>query len=558
MFEHNEVDRRTFLRLGGVAAAALGTGSLLSACGGSGGNGSGGQAANTSILPTYIPYPDKPKPDLPGDPNGLAEGFLSYPKNPKAVTSKVPGDGSDVSAMVITYDPVVPGVSSNQYWQQVNKRLGVDLKIQQIPSGDYQTKVQTATAGDDIPDFVQFQQQPPSFPDLLKAKFTDLTPYLSGDNVKQYPFLANIPQYFWSTSVMYNGGIYGIPIAAYRMVNYVFTRDDILADLGLKADFTDWDGFVSLCKQVNDPSKSRWAIDHVIEPTATRPAGLFSYALQCLGVANGFSVKDGQFASYHTDPRTKDAIDACAKLVKAGYVYPDAFSQSTTDWVTDMAVGKAVIGMPGGLTSLPRFFNLSVDPKMKIGGVTPVKFDSSSEPHPWQRTPAFSITAVKKGSDDRIKMLLEIANYLAAPFGSEEYLFINFGIKGTDWTYDKNGEPATTPKGKSETLGFGLPYIACPPRVLYTPGLAGPTKTQWELEKKMMPTSIADATLGLYSETYGRKWNQLERAIGDVQSEIMKGNQPISAWDDAVKTWKSSGGDQIISEYNQAYASNHK
>jgi len=436
----------------------------------------------------------------------------------------------------------------------VNQRLGVNLRMQQVPAADYSSKLATVMASDEIPDFVQFQNLPPSFPDLLKAKFQDLSPFLSGDAVKEYPFLANIPEYFWETSVMYNGGIYGIPIAAYKMVNYLFIRDDIVEKRGLTPSFSNFDEFLELARAVNDPRNSQWAITHVVEPAGRAPAGAFGFVLQCMGVPNVWSQTDGKFTSYHSDERTKDAIAVCAQLVKDGLVHPEAFSGATVDFVTNMAIGRAVMGIPGGLTSLPRFFNLSISPEMRIGGSKPVPYEADSEPRGWQRTPAFSITAIKKSDPERVKMLLRVANHLATPFGSEEYRFINFGREGLHWNADATGDPVVTPVGKSEITGFGLPYVACPPRVLYTPGIAEAVRRQHEIEASMMETSIGNAALGLYSETDGRKWAQLERMMGDAQAEIMKGNQPISTWDDAVQRWKSQGGDQIARELEESYA----
>ncbi|GAA3070010.1 extracellular solute-binding protein [Pseudonocardia yunnanensis] len=551
---HNGVDRRSFLRAGLTGAAMLGAAGLLSACGG-GGSAPGGASQGRAVTPTYVPYANKPPADLPGNDFGLADTYLKYPSNPMKLTEGVPGDGSDVSAMVLTYDPIVPGVENNRYWQEVNQRLGVNLKMQQVPAGDYGSKLPTVLAGNDIPDFVQFQTYPPSFPDLLKAKFQDLAPFLAGDKVKDYPFLANIPGYFWDTSVMYNGGIYGIPIPAYKMVNYLFTRDDIIEGKGLSATFGTFDEFLDLVKAVNDPRNSQWALTHVVEPTAKAPAGTFAYVLQCMGVGNVWSENNGTFTSYHADERTKEAISVCAGLVKDGYVHPEAFSGATVDFVTNMAIGRAVMGIPGGLTSLPRFFNLSISDKMRIGGAKPVPYAADTDARAWQRTPAFSITAIKQSEPERIKTLLEIANYLATPFGSEEYRFINFGSEGTHWNSDgAGGDPVITPLGKAEFTGFGLPYIACPPRVLYTPGIADSVRKQYEIEKSMMETSVANASLGLYSETEGRKWATLERAIGDAQAEIMKGNQPLSTWDDAVRTWKAQGGDRIAQEYQEVFA----
>ena len=46
--------------------------------------------------------------------------------------------------------------------------------------------------------------------EFLKAKCADLTPYLSGDAIKDYPNLANIPTSAWRVPI-YGNAIYGIP-----------------------------------------------------------------------------------------------------------------------------------------------------------------------------------------------------------------------------------------------------------------------------------------------------------------------------------------------------------
>lgn len=46
--------------------------------------------------------------------------------------------------------------------------------------------------------------------------------------------------------------------------------------------------------------------------------------------------------------------------------------------------------------------------------------------------------------EERILGLLHILDYLAVPFGSEEWLFKNDGIVRVDFTRDANGNPLTT------------------------------------------------------------------------------------------------------------------
>ena len=39
-----------------------------------------------------------------------------------------------------------------------------------------------------------------------------------------------------------------------------------------------------------------------------------------------------------------------------------------------------------------------------------------------------------------------ILNYFTAPFGSQEYLLLYFGVEGPDWAWDANGNPQQTRK----------------------------------------------------------------------------------------------------------------
>src|SRR5260370_1172074 len=49
-----------------------------------------------------------------------------------------------------------------------------------------------------------------SEPEFLESQCADLTPFLAGDAIKEYPNLANLPAYAWPTMV-FNGKIFAVP-----------------------------------------------------------------------------------------------------------------------------------------------------------------------------------------------------------------------------------------------------------------------------------------------------------------------------------------------------------
>jgi putative aldouronate transport system substrate-binding protein len=72
--------------------------------------------------------------------------------------------------------------------------------------------------------------------------------------------------------------------------------------------------------------------------------------------------------------------------------------------------------------------------------------------------------------------------------------------------------------------------------------------------KKSIPMSVADPTTGLYSRTHAEQSTNLANVVTDSLQSIIQGQQPLSSWAGTVRSWRSSGGDQMRSEYEEALA----
>src|SRR2546422_791454 len=143
------IDRRRFLATAALAAAAP---SVLAACGTSTPSGNNNAQSATAKLPTYQKF-ERIKPDLPGNEQGLLDAFVAYPDPPLKAFDAPPGDGRPVSAFLLTGSPLPPAVGQNPFWQELNKRMNVELKLTITPSADMAAKFATLVAGDDLPDF---------------------------------------------------------------------------------------------------------------------------------------------------------------------------------------------------------------------------------------------------------------------------------------------------------------------------------------------------------------------------------------------------------------------
>jgi putative aldouronate transport system substrate-binding protein len=539
---HHGVSRRSVLKtLGVTALLASGVGTSLAACGG--GQSSKEQQqqaveANKRVkLPTNVPYAGV-EADLPGEFGYIRPGFFVYPtERPASVEGEV-GRGGTVTAMANIYYPVPPGPSKNKYWAELNSRLGVDFAMTMIPSADYGNKFATTIAGGDLPDYLQIAGTP-NLPQLLEAKFADLTEFLAGDAIKDYPNLASIPERSWRSCV-YNGGIYGIPIPRDAVGSMPFIRADIFDKLGLPRRPANYDEFHELATNLTSAKEKRWAL---ATPTAVR-----DFVRTMLHAPNTWLWDGGRLTHRNETDEERKAIDVARTFWKEGLVHPDAFGETVPfkQWFNN---GNICIH-PDGYQGWTQYIQDNVgNPGFALDLMVIPGFDGG-EGKISHGGSNYSMTAFKKADKGRLQELLRIANWLAAPFGSEEYFYRLYGLEGVHHTIDRNGDPKYTPVGLSETV-IPIRYIADGPSVTYQPGRPNDVKIQHAYESKVVPSGTPNPCLGLYSNTQATEGATIDGKLGDALSEIIQGRKPLSAWDEAVATWRQEGGDQIRKEYEE-------
>ena len=75
-----------------------------------------------------------------------------------------------------------------------------------------------------------------------------------------------------------------------------------------------------------------------------------------------------------------------------------------------------------------------------------------------------------------------------------------------------------------------------------------------DTQNAIYPYLSIDPTIGYYSPTNASKLSGLTRDLSDRLNDIVVGRQPFEAFDQAIKAWRDSGGDQIRTEFEQAIA----
>ncbi|WP_165549945.1 extracellular solute-binding protein [Kribbella speibonae] len=535
-FESLPLSRRSLLSAG----AALGLSAAVPGCSNAGRGGTSGSndsAAKAKVRPAYVRY-DGVKADLPGARYGIPDGFLRYPADPVQAITEPPGDGKPIEVMTSTNTPIPPAVAQNAFWQQFNERVGSPVQLNLTPSVSYDEKFATSVAGGTLGDIFSIGNVPQK-PQMLAAKAVDLTPHLAGDKITKYPYLANLPETSWNATI-FDGKIYGIPIPRGAISSEVlYARKDILDDQGLPAELKSADDFVRLCKALTDKRKNRFAL-------ADLPTG---YVRNMFGIPNSWKEADGKLVSGFEHPAQEEALALVQQLWKSGYIHPDAFTSQNQDRKTRFGNGTGPL-VQATFSGWPTYLQ-TMDQDAEIAIIPPPAHDGSGVGHTWLGAPTLSVTAISKAAEARVETMLAYLNYLAAPFGTSEYLFRKYGIKGIDHQV-QDGDPVLTKKGFSETQ-LALQYQADGPWAIFLPERKGSTESCFNAMKEICPQAVANPVDGMYSETASRKGGQLNRDINAVSDDIIQGRAPVSAWGQAVKKWKSAGGDKIAEELYAQY-----
>jgi putative aldouronate transport system substrate-binding protein len=534
------IRRRSFLAgAGGGAAALLGVGSVTGCGTSSGGSQENSAESNSKVtLPTYVAYTGI-TPDLPATASGVDPAFRHFPKErPTSVPDK-PGNGETVSAMSNIFYAVPPGLGNNSYWAGLNGRLGVDLKLQMVPAADYEQKFATTIAGNDLPDLLQMRPVA-NLPALLDKRFTRLDEHLAGDAITKYPNLANIPTRTWKSAV-YNGGIYGVPIPRGAVQLYSFIRQDLFEAAGVSPEPKSFAELTETAKALTNPKARRWAF------------GYWAHVrdfLQMMNKApNGWREEGGRLTHQYETQEYKQGIADLAQLWTAGVLHPDAFSDQLPFKNLFNAGTIAINAIDGYLGWVQYIQTAAGNANFKLG-LMPAYTREGGELAPWfQGSGSYSITALKKQTDPKkIELNLRVLNWLAAPFGTEEYVYRLFGKEGVDHTGNRDGDPTLTQTGQTNTA-LPIRYLADAPAVVYQPGRPQDADVQHAYQTKVLAKVAVNPTVGLFSNTNATKNAVLDKAISDGVKEIVQGRKPLATLDDLVKTWRSSGGDAMRKDY---------
>jgi putative aldouronate transport system substrate-binding protein len=537
--------RRSFLASTAVATAAVAGGMpLLAACSGS---DSGSREGTTSgkaadkLLPTYVAS-TVAKPDLPSK-NGSAAGFTSKIDLASLATSVPDKLGTGAPFTILSPLWGTPPKPDCAYYKALDAAAGTKITWQNQDGNTYGQKLGAVLASSSIPDMVVV----PSWnlvgkiASAVSAKFMDLGPYLAGDKIKKYPNLAAIPSDSWRMSI-FGGALRGIPMPAAPVTNIVpFYRKDIFDEKGYTVPKSA-DEFLSWAKEATSAKAKVWACGDM------RWAAASIFGLLPAGPLGWNIGADGKLTYRIEHPEYLEHLEWVRKLFDAGVVHPDDRA-NTGDPTQRFTAGQTLVvnsDMSGwyGLTAQQAKSN----PGFEIDGMDYFAAGGGN-PTLYAVPPASIWSMIRKGaSKETVENALAAANFAAAPYGTKERMFVDYGVEGTHYTV-KNGVPVKNDLGNQEVNNAWV-LLAAPAPYLAHPDFPEVTRKQVEWQQRQGPFVKKTSTYGMNIIEPSRYAN-LSSPFEQLEIDYVRGNKSLSDVQQAISTWKSSGGDKLRDWYKQ-------
>ncbi|GAA2694697.1 MULTISPECIES: extracellular solute-binding protein [Actinosynnema] len=529
------VDRRAFLGL----LAATGGAALVGceAPAPRGGSALGGDAL-AALLPAHRPV-EFAKPDLPGV-NGSVPGYLSYPAAPvRAVQGAVLS--ADVTAMTPSFWPPAPGLGQNSYYDAVNERLGGAVRFETVSGADYQAKLAALMAARQVPELtvVPTFTMPPRFSEGVGEVFRDLTDFLSGERVADYPMLANIPTDSWHACV-HNGRLHGVPYPGQLFPEVLFYRDDVFEQLGVEPPRSA-EEFAAMAKRLNDPANNRWALGDV-----------FRSLVRAFG-GRGDWVRDdsGKLLNQLEAPWYAEAVRFTRSLYDAGCVHPDIVA-GNWNRSNELFASRQMVVNQGGMGAWAEQVaqQRPADPGFRMTALPLFAHDGGEPTYPVAAPTAMVAFVRKDVPDDRVRELLRLCDFAAAPIGTEEHRLLRYGVEGVHSARDERGNPALTPLGQKEiTLTYG--FAAGPPEAITTTDHPDLVRAQHAWYAREWGHQTKPLAFGLRVEE-PPEFATLAKEFADRTADVLRGRAELSEVDGLGERWRKAGGDRLREFYDKA------
>ncbi len=280
---------------------------------------------------------------------------------------------------------------------------------------------------------------------------------------------------------------------------------------------------------------------------------LWVFATQIFGVPPKWTVgDDGRLVHRVETQEYRDALEWIAEVYAAGVVHPDAVADNQGDAKQRFESGLVLVtgdGIGSWHEALGR--NLPSNPDYDQQPIPPFGADGG-DPVLYKTQPATMCSYLKANDDPAaIEELLHAADFLASPFGTQEFQLVNYGVEDVHYTLDESRLPVATDLAATEVQPTYIFLVTPQPvnaRVQY-PGYVE-AYTAWMAD--LAPFVVEPVFYG-QNITEPSQYASLGQPFSDLEKDIARGRKSLADLDAAIETWRTSGGEQLRTFYQEIY-----
>ena len=493
---------------------------------------------------------------LPAPAPNVPDAYTIPPAAFRSVAT-VPGRGGKISVTKASQLPPPTAHDRNSWWQELERRLGTTVDFTLIPLPQYTERTTAQIVAGNLSDLLLISplSAPAQYRAVQQGAFTDLTGYLSGDALKGYPNLAAYPASAWRNSAI-NGKLYGVPRLSLAFGSALLYRQDRAQRLKLDSP-QDAEAFLTLATAMskNDPDGNgkadAWGLG------AQGNDWSFGFVQGMYRVPNVWRKNaDGTLTHAIETQEYRDALAFLRRLYEAGAYHPDAATFNRTQ-ATNALIGGQIGGYYDQLLQLngdirTRFEAKRINPAANVAALTPSGV-TGGRGVTYNGAGFGSIAAIPttSGQDpEQIRALLRVLDYFSAPYFSDEYNFLTFGVDGVHNTPQPDGTRVLTERGKAEINELGT--VVVPPRIFYYPSDPGDAQYLQGAARDIAALGIDNPALNAFSPTNTSKSAELNQLGLDRVTAIVTGRSPLTDLDTYIRDWRSRGGEQIRQEFQDS------
>lgn len=429
-----------------------------------------------------------------------------------------------------------------------------DLDMQWIPNSAYNDKINVMIASEEMPMAMRVTYTPAIISAIQSGLFWEVGPYL-----EQFENLSAQNSLYYS-NIEVEGKVYGIPL--YRDIGRaaLIFRGDWLDQLGLSVPTT-VDAYYEVARAMtlDDPDQNGENNTYgflLNKNYFSGAASAFTRLAVSLGAPNKWSVDDsGSFTPDFEHPVHFEVLNMFRKLYAEGLINQDfaAVDDSEVLKVYDngraglrIAVAQNAGSMTDRLQQTAPDLSFDVEPLTGPEGIrVPGELGNNG-------FYVFPRTQVKSEED-----LLRILQFFDDLLDEEMNTLLRRGIVDKHYS--------VTADGNHEWLDFALFQREVKPYRDMLPNQEGynikplndtpiAQKAQ-QIAQDNAQYAVPNPALTLNSATYSERGGELDQLMIDAMIKYVMGNIDEAGYQAEIAKWRSQGGDQIIAEYEDVYAS---